>query len=207
MKIRSVLRLTSYYQHILHRSSQTTTSRLLMSTSNDNNSSSSINDPYIPPTVWKYENSNGSKMTMNRPTAGARTESKLPVGTHPIQLYSLATPNGQKVTIMLEELLELGKDAEYDAWYIDIFREDQFGSDFTDINPNSKIPAMKIMNDGSDTTHLFESGSILLQLAERFDNTFLPTHKRAQVLNWLMWQMGSAPYLGGGFGVRLRKRA
>ena len=160
---------------------------------------SNNDDAYVPPKVWEYENSDGSKMTMNRPTAGARSEKKLPVGKHPIQLYSLATPNGQKVTILLEELLEIGKDAEYDAWYVDIFTEDQFGSEFCEINPNSKIPAMKVISDDKTTTNLFESGSILLHLAETY-GAFLPTESRPDVLNWLFWQMGSAPYLGGGFG-------
>lgn len=163
-------------------------------------------ETYTPPKVWKYESSEGSKMTMNRPTAGARFDKKLPLGTHPIQLYSLGTPNGQKITIMLEELLELGiKDAEYDAWIINIMESDQFGSDFVDINPNSKIPAMRIFEGApsSDKSplNLFESGSMLLHLAEKFES-FLPKgiNERAEVLNWLFWQMGSAPYVGGGFG-------
>lgn len=141
---------------------------------------------------------------MNRPTAGARFEKELPVGKHQIQLYSLATPNGQKVTIMLEELLEAGKDAEYDAWLTNIMKEDQFGSDFVDINPNSKIPAMKIFDSSNSKTgeplRIFESGSMLLHLAEKFE-CFLPSNdKRTETLNWLFWQMGSAPYLGGGYG-------
>lgn len=158
---------------------------------------------YVPPKVWKYESSDGSKFTMNRPTAGARYEKELPVGKHPIQLYSLATPNGQKVTILLEELLEAGKDAEYDAWMINIMKEDQFGSDFVDINPNSKIPAMRIYdkeNKAEEPLRIFESGSMLLHLAETY-HCFLPEgSKRVETLNWLFWQMGSAPYLGGGFG-------
>ena len=140
-------------------------------------------------------------MTMNRPTAGSRFEKTLPVGKHPIQLYSLATPNGQKVTIMLEELIEAGLDVEYDAWKIDIMKEDQFGSDFVSINPNSKIPAMRVLEPGQEPLHLFESGSILLYLAEKYQ-AFLPQdlQKRTATLNWLFWQMGSAPYVGGGFG-------
>jgi len=153
-------------------------------------------EAYTPPTVWKWEPEEGSNRfaSINQPTAGARAQKELPVGKHPLQLYSLATPNGQKVTIMLEELLAAGKDAEYDAWTINIMDQDQFGSDFVAINPNSKIPAMK---DGD--TRLFESGSILLHLAEKFD-AFLPAAQRTEVLNWLFWQMGSAPYVGGGFG-------
>lgn len=163
-------------------------------------------DTYTPPEVWKYENSDGSKMTMNRPTAGARFEKELPLGEHSIQLYSLGTPNGQKITIMLEELLELGiKEAEYDAWIINIMESDQFGSEFVDVNPNSKIPAMRIY-EGTPSSEksplkLFESGSMLLHLADKFD-AFLPKGiaERTEVLNWLFWQMGSAPYVGGGFG-------
>jgi len=138
---------------------------------------------------------------MNRPTAGSRVEKELPRGKHPIQLYSMATPNGQKVTILLEELLESGKDAEYDAWPINIMKEDQFGSDFVSINPNSKIPALRIYDGSEEPLNLFESGSIILQLAEKY-NAFIPEEpvKRSQTLNWLFWQMGSAPYLGGGFG-------
>jgi GSH-dependent disulfide-bond oxidoreductase len=169
-------------------------------------SQSDTHSEYTPPDVWVYESSEGSKMTMNRPTAGARFEKDLPLGRHPIQLYSLGTPNGQKVTILLEELLELGiKDAEYDAWMIDIMESDQFGSQFVELNPNSKIPAMRIYDGipSVDKTPLnvFESGSILLHLAERFD-AFIPKDptKRTEVLNWLFWQMGSAPYVGGGFG-------
>jgi GSH-dependent disulfide-bond oxidoreductase len=165
---------------------------------------------YTPPAVWRYESSEGSKMTMNRPTAGARTEKALPRGVHPIQLYSLGTPNGQKVTILLEELLELGvQAAEYDAWLVDIMDGDQFGSEFVDLNPNSKIPAMRIYDDRDDKDpsspplQLFESGSILLHLAERFDNDrhpFLPKALRTEILNWLFWSIGSAPFVGGGFG-------
>lgn len=161
--------------------------------------------PYTPPAVWKYEGTTGSKFTGNRPTAGAREDKKLPVGKHPIQLYSLGTPNGQKVTILLEELLAAGVDAEYDAWLIDIMEGDQFGSNFVDINPNSKIPSMTIYDaDPSESAEpplrLFESGSMLLHLAEKYD-MFLPhARKRTETLNWLFWQMGSAPYVGGGFG-------
>lgn len=156
-------------------------------------------DAYVPPKVWVYETSDGSKFTMNRPTAGQRSEKELPVGEHQIQLYSMATPNGLKVTILLEELLELGKEAEYDAWPIDIMKLDQFGSDFVSINPNSKIPAMKIKEEDGSITNLFESGSIMLQLAERYD-ALIPERLKPAVTNWLFWQMGSAPYLGGGFG-------
>ena len=157
---------------------------------------------YEPAKVWKYEEGNGGKFAgINRPTAGAREEKKLPVGEHPFQLYSLATPNGVKVTIMFEELLALGiKEAEYDAYTIDISEGDQFGSDFVDINPNSKIPALLDKNNGSPI-HIFESGAILMYLAEKFDK-FIPkdTKSRTQMMSWLFWQMGSAPYLGGGFG-------
>lgn len=169
-------------------------------------SSSTTSEQYVPPKVWKWEqDGNGSSKfsSINRPTAGARFDQKLPVGKHPLQLYSLATPNGQKVTILLEELLESGiADAEYDAWIIEIMNQDQFGSDFVAINPNSKIPAlMDYSNDGNENpTRVFESGSILLYLAEKFDNAFLPTDKRTEVMNWLFWQMGTAPFLGGGFG-------
>jgi len=159
---------------------------------------------YEPPKVWKYDGDMNAP-TGNLPTAGARVEQKLPVGKHPIQLYSLATPNGQKITIMLEELLEAGKDAEYDAYTINIMKGEQFGSDFVAINPNSKIPAMVIYNNkeqDAEPLRLFESGSMLLHLAEKYD-MFLPPvgdPKRTETLNWLFWQMGSAPYLGGGFG-------
>lgn len=141
-------------------------------------------------------------MTMNRPTAGSRFDKTLPVGNHPIQLYSLATPNGQKVTILLEELIEANHPAEYDAWPIRIMEEDQFGSEFVDINPNSKIPAMRVMDsEGKEPLNIFESGSILLYLAEKY-KAFLPedASKRVETLNWLFWQVGSGPYVGGGFG-------
>ena len=157
---------------------------------------------YYPPEVWTWDTeSGGNWASINRPIAGATKEHELPVGNHPLQLYSLATPNGQKVTILLEELLALGiQEAEYDAYLINISEGDQFGSGFVDINPNSKIPAMM---DHSTTppTRLFESGSILLYLADKF-NAFIPSDPaaRTECLNWLFWQMGSAPYLGGGFG-------
>ena len=157
---------------------------------------------YTPPRVWTYDAENGGEWaSINRPTAGAREEKALPVGKHPLQLYSLATPNGQKVTIMLEELLALGKtEAEYDAFLIEISKGDQFGSGFVDINPNSKIPAM-LDRSTSPPTRIFESGSILVYLAEKFGE-FLAAGGllRTETLNWLFWQMGSAPYLGGGFG-------
>lgn len=158
--------------------------------------------PYIPPKIWTLDASNGGAFAnINRPSAGATHDSTLPVGQHPLQLYSLATPNGVKVTIMLEELLALGhKGAEYDAHLINIREGDQFGSGFVDINPNSKIPAL--LDRSTDTPiRVFESGAILLYLAEKFD-ALLPKEvsKRTECLNWLFWQMGSAPYLGGGFG-------
>jgi GSH-dependent disulfide-bond oxidoreductase len=202
------LRLTAAFaQSLLHAErsqlrllalSPTTTRR--MSTPPDT-TATATDATYVPPKVWTYENSDGSKFSMNRPTAGSRFDEDLPVGKHPIQLYSLATPNGQKVTVLLEELLEAGKDAEYDAWYIDIMASDQFGSDFVSINPNSKIPALRLYESpDKEPLRLFESGSILLHLAEKYD-CFLPKDdKRAETLNWLFWQMGSAPYLGGGFG-------
>ena len=159
-------------------------------------------DDYTPPEVWKWDAENGGHFaSINRPIAGATHDKELPVGTHPFQLYSLATPNGVKVTIMFEELLALGfTDAEYDAWLIRIDQGDQFGSGFVGVNPNSKIPAL--MDYSTKTpTRIFESGAILLYLAEKF-NAFLPTDAtaRTECLSWLFWQMGSAPYLGGGFG-------
>ncbi len=160
------------------------------------------NQNYVPPKVWKHNEGNGGKFAgINRPTAGARETKKLPEGKHPFQLYSLATPNGVKVTIMFEELLALGfEEAQYDAYLINIGEGDQFSSGFVDINPNSKIPALLDRNNGKPI-HIFESASILFYLAEKFEK-FLPTEiaKRTQVMNWLFWQMGSAPYLGGGFG-------
>src|SRR5271166_1536934 len=157
---------------------------------------------YTPPKVWTWNKPNGGQFAnINRPIAGPTHEKELPVGRHPLQLYSLATPNGQKVTIMLEELLALGKKgAEYDAWLIKIGDGQQFGSDFVAINPNSKIPAL-MDRSGPKPIRLFESGAILLYLAEKF-GAFLPTEaaERAECFSWLFWQMGSAPYLGGGFG-------
>jgi len=157
---------------------------------------------YTPPEVWTWEApSGGSFASINRPVAGATHERELPVGEHPLQLYSLATPNGVKVTIMLEELLALGHTgAEYDAWLIRISEGDQFGSGFVQINPNSKIPAL-VDQSVEPARRVFESGSILLYLAEKFD-AFLPhtLAERTETLNWLFWQMGSAPFLGGGFG-------
>ena len=157
---------------------------------------------YVPPKVWTWDKPNGGQFAnINRPIAGATHDKELPVGRHPIQLYSLATPNGQKVTIMLEELLALGKTgAEYDAWLISIGKGDQFGSGFVAINPNSKIPAM-VDRSGPKPIRVFESGAILLYLAEKF-GAFLPTEpaERAECLSWLFWQMGAAPFLGGGFG-------
>jgi GST-like protein len=157
---------------------------------------------YEVPEVWTWDKDNGGAFaSTNRPTAGATQQKELPVGKHPFQLYSLATPNGQKVTIMFEELLEAGHaEAEYDAWIIEIGKGDQFGSGFVDINPNSKIPAL-LDRSGDTPIRIFESGSILVHLAEKFD-AFLPKEAgpRAQTLNWLFWQMGSAPFLGGGFG-------
>lgn len=162
----------------------------------------SENNEYIPPKVWAWDSESGGKFAnINRPIAGATHDKTLPIGEHPFQLYSLATPNGQKVSIMFEELLELGlTDAEYDAYLINIGEGDQFGSDFVDINPNSKIPALM---DHSTTppTRIFESGAILQYLGEKFD-AFIPNDLKAKTecRNWLFWQMGSAPYLGGGFG-------
>ena len=157
---------------------------------------------YTPPQVWTWEGDMGGRFGgINRPTAGAREGKALPEGTHPFQLYSLGTPNGQKVTIMFEELLEAGfTGAEYDAWMINIMESEQFGSGFVAINPNSKIPAL-VDRSGAESFRVFESGAILLHLAEKFD--FLLPHdpaRRAEVISWLMWQMGSAPFLGGGFG-------
>jgi GST-like protein len=157
---------------------------------------------YIPPAVWSWNKESGGKFAnINRPVAGPTHEKALPVGRHPLQLYSLGTPNGVKVTIMLEELLALGhKGAEYDAWLIRINDGDQFGSGFVDVNPNSKIPAL-VDRSGPQPVRVFESGAILLYLAEKF-GAFLPEGgvARAECLSWLFWQMGSAPFLGGGFG-------
>lgn len=162
-----------------------------------------MTDPtaYVPPRVWTWNKANGGTFaSINRPIAGPTRERDLPVGRHPLQLYSLATPNGVKVTVMLEELLALGHaGAEYDAWLINIRDGDQFGSGFVDVNPNSKIPAL-MDRSGKEPVRVFESGAILMHLAEKF-GAFLPTGAgRAECLSWLFWQMGSAPYLGGGFG-------
>lgn len=162
-----------------------------------------MSDPtYVPPRVWSWDKESGGKFaSINRPVAGATHEKELPVGEHPLQLYSLGTPNGVKVTAMLEELLALGIDeAEYDAWYVDIGEGEQFGSGFVSANPNSKIPAL-MDHSGETPVRVFESGAILLYLAEKFD-AFLPgsLSERAECYSWLMWQMGSAPFLGGGFG-------
>ncbi len=157
---------------------------------------------YTPPRVWTWEAESGGQFAgINRPYAGARYEAELPVGDHPFQLYSLATPNGVKVTVLFEELLALGyADAEYDAWPLRIFNGEQFSSGFVAANPNSKIPAL-VDHTGSEPVRVFESGSILLHLAERFGE-FLPGvgAARTETLNWLFWNMGSAPFLGGGFG-------
>jgi len=157
---------------------------------------------YEPPKVWTWEAESGGKFAnVNRPIAGATFDKDLPVGKHPFQLYSQGTPNGVKVTVLLEELLALGfAEAEYDAWLIDIFEGDQFSSGFVEINPNSKIPAL-VDRSGVTPVRIFESGAILMHIAEKFD-AFLPADnmKRPEMLSWLFWQMGSAPYLGGGFG-------
>lgn len=157
---------------------------------------------YTPPKVWTWNKASGGRFAnINRPIAGSTHEKELPVGRHPLQLYSLATPNGQKVTILLEELLALGHGgAEYDAWVIRIGEGDQFGSGFVEVNPNSKIPAL-MDRSGEKPIRVFESGAILLYLAEKF-GAFLPSEPaaRAECVSWLFWQMGSAPYLGGGFG-------
>jgi GST-like protein len=189
----------------------------LMSNPNQESNTSAHSQPssYTPPKVWTQDKDNGGKFaSTNRPTAGTRHEQTLPVGAAPLQLYSLNTPNGVKVNILLEELAELGiKEAAYDAYKIDISEGDQFGSDFVAINPNSKIPALvdysvakKANNDftheAGEPIEVFESGAILLYLAEKFGK-FVPMvqgEARAECLSWLMWQMGSAPYLGGGFG-------
>lgn len=158
---------------------------------------------YTPPKVWVWDKASGGRFAnINRPIAGATHEKELPVGRHPLQLYSQGTPNGVKITVMLEELLALGhKGAEYDAWLIRIGNGDQFSSGFVAVNPNSKIPALLDNTDPAKPQRVFESGSILLYLAEKF-GAFLPKDagRRTEALNWLFWQMGSAPYLGGGFG-------
>ncbi|MGS0536242.1 glutathione-dependent disulfide-bond oxidoreductase [Pseudoalteromonas sp. SaAl2] len=162
----------------------------------------SNNDDYTPPAVWQWDAESGGEWAkINRPIAGSTHQQDLPVGEHPLQLYSLATPNGQKVTIMLEELLELGiNDAEYDAFLIKIADGDQFGSGFVGVNPNSKIPAL-MDHSTNPVTRVFESGAILQYLAEKFDALVPSDHtSKTECRNWLFWQMGSAPYLGGGFG-------
>ena len=158
--------------------------------------------PYTPPAIWQWNKESGGKFaSINRPVAGATHDKDLPVGKHPLQLYSLATPNGVKVTVMLEELLALGHSgAEYDAWLVPIQEGAQFSSGFVAVNPNSKIPAL-MDRSGAEPVRVFESGAILLYLAEKF-GAFVPTDpaQRAECLSWLFWQMGSAPFLGGGFG-------
>ena len=158
-------------------------------------------DIYTPPAVWQPSENGGKFSGINRPTAGPREEKELPIGEHPFQLYSLGTPNGIKVTIMFEELLERGyADAEYDAWTIDISEGDQFGSGFVDLNPNSKIPAL-VDRSGEQPFRVFESGAILQHLAEKFDYLLPKTNPaRAETLSWLSWQLGTAPFIGGGFG-------
>jgi len=157
---------------------------------------------YTPPKLWEWKQESGGKFAnINRPIAGMTHEKELPIGKHPLQLYSVATPNGVKVTVLLEELLALGKaESEYDAWLINIFEGEQFSSGFTEINPNSKIPAL-VDHSVSPPIRIFESGAILVYLAEKFD-AFLPKEpaQRAECMSWLFWQMGSAPFLGGGFG-------
>jgi len=158
---------------------------------------------YTPPKVWAWNKESGGRFAnINRPVAGPTHDKVLPIGQHPFQLYSLGTPNGVKVTVMFEELLAAGhKGAEYDAWLINIGEGDQFGSGFVEVNPNSKIPAL-MDRSGKTPIRLFESGAILMHLAEKFGGAFFPTdpEKRAETLSWLFWQVGSAPYLGGGFG-------
>ncbi len=162
-----------------------------------------MSTPYTPPAVWQWNKENGGKFaSINRPISGATHEKELPRGRHPLQLYSLATPNGVKVTVMLEELLALGfSGAQYDAWLIPINDGAQFGSGFVAVNPNSKIPALLDCSDAHQPVRVFESGAILLYLAEKF-GAFVPASgaARAECLSWLFWQMGSAPFLGGGFG-------
>ena len=159
-----------------------------------------MTENYTPPKVWTWDKENGGQWaSLNRPIAGATHDKELPVGKHPYQLYSLATPNGQKVTILFEELLAAGADAEYDAWLIKIGDGDQFGSGFVEINPNSKIPAL-VDRSGPEPVRVFESGAILMHLAEKFGMFLGDPAKRPEMLSWLFWQMGSAPYLGGGFG-------
>ncbi|SFK94574.1 glutathione-dependent disulfide-bond oxidoreductase [Shimia haliotis] len=160
-----------------------------------------MTDTYTPPKVWTWDSESGGKFaSINRPIAGPTQDKDLPRGDHPFQLYSLATPNGVKVTVMFEELLAAGHaGAEYDAYLINIGEGDQFGSGFVDVNPNSKIPALMDLS-GDKEVRVFESGAILLHLAEKFDAFLGPAENRAEMISWLFWQMGSAPYLGGGFG-------
>lgn len=161
-----------------------------------------MTETYTPPKVWTWDSESGGKFAnINRPTAGSQFEKELPVGKHPLQLYSLATPNGVKVTVLLEELLAIGKtEAEYDAYLVNISEGEQFGSGFVAANPNSKIPALVDMST-TPPTRIFESGAIMVYLAEKYD-AFIPTDpaQRAECMSWLFWQMGSAPFLGGGFG-------
>jgi GST-like protein len=196
-------RSTSLLPTLAFASNPLTTSTLLTSLQ----MSAPTTDDYIPSKVWLYDAENGGEWAkINRPTAGARFDKELPVGNHPLQLYSLGTPNGQKVTILLEELLEAGvSQLEYDAWLINIGNGDQFGSGFVEINPNSKIPALvdhSVKTEDGKPLRIFESGSILLYLAEKYGGKFLPTDPilKVECMNWLFWQMGSGPYLGGGFG-------
>ncbi len=159
-----------------------------------------MTENYTPPKIWTWDKENGGKWaSLNRPISGATHDKDLPVGEHPLQLYSMATPNGVKVTVMLEELLEAGHAAEYDAWPIKIGDGDQFGSGFVSANPNSKIPAL-MDHSGNAPVRIFESAAILMHLAEKFDAFLGKAENRAEMLSWLFWQMGSAPYLGGGFG-------
>lgn len=159
-----------------------------------------MTESYTPPKIWTWDTENGGKWaSLNRPIAGATHDKALPVGKHPFQLYSLATPNGVKVTVMFEELLAAGHAAEYDAWLIPIGDGDQFGSGFVEVNPNSKIPAL-MDRSGPEPVRVFESGAILMHLAEKFGAFLGRPEDRPELLSWLMWQMGSAPYLGGGFG-------
>ena len=160
-----------------------------------------MTDTYTPPNVWTWDQESGGRFaSINRPIAGPTHDKDLPVGKHPFQLYSLATPNGVKVTVMFEELLAAGHaEADYDAWLINIGEGDQFGSGFVDVNPNSKIPAL-MDHSGDKPVRVFESAAILMHLAEKFGAFLGPKENRAEMLSWLFWQMGSAPYLGGGFG-------
>lgn len=160
----------------------------------------SNNGQYVPPEIWTWDEAGGGRFSkINRPIAGATHDKELPTGKHPLQLYSLGTPNGVKVTAMLEELLDMGKDAEYDAWLINISSGDQFGSGFVEVNPNSKIPAL-LDRSTTPATRVFESGAILLYLAEKYDALLPNGAARAECLSWLFWNIGSAPFLGGGFG-------